>query len=117
MENIFKNDEANFIQMLNNVEADYITNPFGILINPDGTIERKYPKNGKDFKGEELNSFVDGHIEIVCLNTNEYMVVNENGKLNNLRLNPEATKTFKKSFETNDYIVGNAFICSKNMIQ
>lgn len=50
------------------------------LIKADGTRTEIQPKNGTDFKLEELQEYVDGYIEIVNLRNGEILVANEDGK-------------------------------------
>jgi hypothetical protein len=77
------------------------------------------PKNGKDFKWEELHEFVDGYIEIVPLGDSDLViVVNEEGKLNGLPINNKATEVWRIHWPTSsDFIVGNALICKRTMIK
>ncbi len=60
------------------------------LIKTDGTITTVTPANGKKFTLEELQGFVDGYIEPVRLGKNT-MLVNEEGLLNELKANYEAS--------------------------
>ena len=83
----------------------------------DGVVEDIQPKNGKDFKLEELRDIVEGWIEILYLNDGRLMVINEEGKLEGLDLNVNATNIYMESFENNDIIVGNALVCDKNEIE
>ena len=50
------------------------------LIKADGTRTEIQPKNGTNFKLEELQEYVDGYIEIVNLRNGEILVINEDGK-------------------------------------
>ena len=52
------------------------------LIKADGTKETIQPQNGTDFSLEELQKYVDGYIQEVCLNNqeDEILVLNEDGK-------------------------------------
>lgn len=88
------------------------------LYKTDGTIISVEPKNGKDFKLEELKEFVGGYIEIVGLVDSMFMVVNEEGKLNGLDFNMNATTVLENYAQcpTNDYIVGDALVCGRNQI-
>ena len=76
-----------------------------------GEVIEVEPKNGKDFKLKELQEIVQGYIEIVNFSPTEYMVVNEEGHLIGLLLNPSATILYKK-----DIIVGDVLICNKSQI-
>lgn len=77
-----------------------------------GEVIEVEPKNGKDFKAEELHEIVDGYFEIVNISLTQYMVVNEEGHLIGLPLNINATKLYKK-----DIIVGDVLVCNKSQIK
>jgi Domain of unknown function (DUF3846) len=70
------------------------------------------PAKGDVFKLEELQGYVDGYIETIRLNHREqhgnqdWMIVNEEGRLKGLRPNPAA------SFIAKQLIVGNAVIAT-----
>lgn len=85
------------------------------IIYPDGTTETVSPANGKDFSLEELQKMVEGYIEMIHLH-DIVMVINEEGKLNSLPFNENATELYRKAFRTSDFIVGNALICNYNEI-
>lgn len=53
------------------------------------------PGNGKKFSLKELQGFVGGNIEIVrAKEEGMILVINEEGKINNLPVNPSATKLY-----------------------
>lgn len=79
------------------------------IIKADGMEIATMPKNGKDFKLEELQPIVGGYIEIVYL-PNRFMVVNEEGKLMGLPINEKA------SIIAGETIVGDVLICERNQI-
>lgn len=85
------------------------------LIQPNGHTTEVAPKNGKDFSLEELQGFVDGYIECVYLDSKTIMVINEEGKLNGLPYNHDATVL--SGLYPHDVIVGPALICSKKQIK
>lgn len=86
-------------------------------IKTNGDVIEVAPKNGSTFELQELKNMVDGFIEIVYLNDKQIMVVNEEGKLNNLPFNPIATEVFRLAHQpANDFIVGNALLCNNNEI-
>lgn len=91
-----------------------------IIIKTTGeTIEVK-PKNGTDFQLEELQEVVGGYIEILHIyRTGEVMVVNEEGRLENLPWNEKATIYAKmnNAIFPNDYIVGNVLVCDNKRIK
>lgn len=85
----------------------------------DGELEHVYPNDNQHFTLEELQSYVGGYIEIVHLSDSQCMVVNEEGKLQQLSFNSLATHTahFWMAIAEDDYIVGNALICRSSEIQ
>lgn len=78
------------------------------------------PKNGKKFTLKELQTIVGGYIEIVHLNAGDLpdavLVCNEEGKLNKLPENHVATAILRQYTGGTDFIVGDALICSPDMI-
>lgn len=85
------------------------------LYKRDGIIEDIKPQNGSGFLLEELQAMVGGYIETLCLAEGKWIVVNEEGKLQNLPLNFQATKIIRE-YGYADYIVGDALICDPNEI-
>lgn len=81
------------------------------FIKTNGEITNVTPKNGTDYKYEELKEFVGGYIEIVPINDHEIMVVNEEGKLNNLPVNYIASLLYKY-----DAICGNVLVCDDSEV-
>jgi hypothetical protein len=88
-----------------------------IVIKTDGTKDALQPKNNKVFTLEELKSVVGGYIEIVQLTEDDLMVINEEGKLLNLPINVIATRVYRASRNTEDFIVGNVLICSDKELE
>lgn len=88
------------------------------LYKTNGEIVEVEPKNGSDFSLEELQSFVDGYIEIAFLNKERVIVINEEGKIKNLPYNEKATAEYNNAMRgRNDYIAGDALICKHNQIK
>lgn len=87
------------------------------LVFPNGDTKNVNPKNGTDFSLEELQGFVGGHIEIVRLGHGEIMVVNEEGKLQNLPVNETATIFYRFKRGINDNIVGTVLVCHTSMVK
>ncbi len=89
------------------------------LIKPDGTSEEVKPENGTDFKLKELQGFVGGMIQIIRLRNRKIMVVNDEGKLENLPPNSEATALALKDAAIfhDDWISGDALICDTNAVK
>lgn len=89
-----------------------------LLIRANGEQEMVSPKNGKDFKLEELQAFVGGYIEIVSLTLKRDMIINEEGKLKDLPVNIRATAIYHYNFpNTTDVIVGDVLVCDPKYIK
>lgn len=82
------------------------------------TYEQVKPK-GETFSLKELQKFVGGLIEIKYIADGELcMVVNEEGKIIHLPMNPIATRLFNLlQGSPYDCIVGNVLICGSNEIE
>ena len=81
------------------------------VIKADGQTYEKQPKNGRDFKLEELKAIVNGYIEIVYLRDGRLMVVNEEGLLERLPYNAAA------SILACETIVGDVLVCDRKQIK
>lgn len=82
------------------------------LITADGTRKEIQPKNGKDFKLEELQKYVDGYIDIINLGNGLILVINDDGK-DRYPTNKAATDIaleHGKIFSW-DYIDGDVVLC------
>jgi hypothetical protein len=89
------------------------------LLNPDGRREDVNPKNGKDFKLDELQGLLGGNIQILHMRHGELMVINEDGKLLDLPLNKDSTviAKWKGVISSKDCIVGTVLVCHKSQIK
>ena len=85
-------------------------------IRVDGTSVEVEPQNGSYFTLEELQGFVGGYIELAYLLEQEIMVLNEEGKVNGLDTNKEATTIAQKAGLA-DIIVGNVLIINQDQIR
>lgn len=85
-------------------------------IKTSGEIIDVEPKNGKDFSLEELQEYVGGYIEVAYPPSKHgaIMVLNEEGKLNNLPINHLASKAY---FPGQDVIVGDVLLCHSSQIK
>ena len=83
---------------------------------PAYIVEDIEPRNGTDYQLDELQGYVEGLIEIVPLTDGDIMVVNEEGYINDLPLNPLATAIFQNATGNNGYIFGNVVICKDNEV-
>lgn len=86
------------------------------IYKTDGTVKTVEPKNGTDFKLDELQEIVGGHIEVLYLNSSEILVCDEEGKLKNYPLNIEATRIVQEN-DISDYIVGDVLICKTGEVK
>jgi hypothetical protein len=90
-----------------------------ILFKTSGMMLDATPKNGKTYTLKEMQSMVNGLIQVIDLSpaVNALMVMNEEGKLLELPLNVNATRIFRMAFEgTDDFVVGDVLICKKNQM-
>ena len=84
------------------------------LIKANGEETNVLPKNKTDFKLDEMQNYVGGFIETVRTKDNKIMVINEEGKINELPMNEKATDLYVHS--NFDFIVGDVLICNENEI-
>ena len=82
-----------------------------IKVNTDAS-EFKIIKNSKDEPSlKEAQEFVGGYVEGITFPNGDYLIINEEGKLKNLPLNPEATALWLATFDNDNYITGrNDFV-------
>lgn len=82
------------------------------LLLPDGTIQNVSPADGKHFTLEELQTLVGGYIEFdESIKEGYDLVTNEEAKLLQLPINPQATALYKWTVvngRINDVICGPA---------
>ena len=87
-----------------------------IIYKTNGEVIETSPKNGKNYTYEELREIVGGFIQIIFLK-DKFMIINEEGKLNNLPYNDNATVLYRANFRnTTDFIVGDALLSGKDKI-
>lgn len=102
------------------------------LIKVDGTEVEIEPQNGKHFTLKELYELVGSPIDIQRApqrglsgrRSNVCMVLNDNGRLNGLDINPEASKIWQEWYPIAEYpenndgiIVGPVVMCSLTQIK
>ena len=101
--------------IVDSAEADAAPGrPLNLIIRADGTWEEMLPADGQHYTLEELKSVVGGgYIEIVHLPDGRLMVLDEQGKLNKLPFNVEATDLFTlgKVVTVSDDIAGDVLVC------
>ena len=79
-------------------------------------------KNTPDFKGAQ--EFVGGMVECVTFPNGDLLIINEEGKLMGLPLNPEATLLWRMTFTKvkyvtgyDDFVVGPAIYIKKHALK
>ena len=55
---------------------------------------------------ESAQKFVGGYVEGITFPNGDYLIVNEEGKLMGLPLNPEATALWRMTFTKQNYVIG-----------
>ena len=72
----------------------------------------KIIENKKDEpKYKEVSAFVGGMVECVQFPNGDVLLLNEEGKLIGLPLNPEATALWRATFDNDNYVTGrNDFV-------
>ncbi len=66
-------------------------------------------KDEPDLKAAQ--DFVGGYVEGITFPNGDYLIINEEGKLIGLPLNPEATALWRMTFDNDNYITGrNDFV-------
>ena len=55
---------------------------------------------------KEAQEFVGGYVEGISFPNGDYLIINEEGKLMGLPLNPEATTLWRATFDNDNYITG-----------
>ena len=87
-----------------------------IKVNTDRN-EFKIIENSKDEPSlEQAQKFVGGYVEGISFPNGDYLIINEEGRLKKLPLNPEATLLWRMHFDHND-IVGPAILIKKQALK
>ena len=76
-----------------------------------------HPANGRDFKLPEIQALVGGLIEVFPLGDGQIMVCNEDGKIEHLPVNVEATIIFRSVYGPVDTIVGDVVVCRSSELR
>jgi len=88
-----------------------------ILRAEDPAEAAPLPKNGTDYKLDELRAIVGGTIECVWPGDGTIIVLHGEGKLVGLPLNQAATMAAKIGIAFDDYIVGDVLHCPVDMVK
>jgi hypothetical protein len=83
--------------MLNDMTKDINTTAAEFKIVDDVKDEPKY---------KEVSKFVGGMVECITFPNGDLLLINEEGKLIGLPLNPEATALWRATFDNDNYVTG-----------
>lgn len=81
------------------------------VINTAGVEKEIFPKNGSDFKLNEMQAAIGGMIETVSLSTGKLLIVDEEGLLKGLRVNTKASIIARRT------IVGPVIVCEDSQVK
>ena len=91
------------------------------IIKGSGEVMEIEPKNGTDFKLDELHKHLQcSLVEVINLNQDDIMVVDEEGKWasnNVINVNATVLAQENQAITSWDYIAGNAIVCNGKMIR
>lgn len=89
-----------------------------LVLHSDGARTAVHPKDFKKFTLEELQTLVGGYIETVRLTSDRVLIINENGKYENLPFNESATALAHacNAIFPSDFIVGDAVLIYSSML-
>jgi len=87
------------------------------IIKSNGETKTVEPKNGTDFKLEELQAIVGGYIQIAYLRDDEIMVMDDEGKLKEKDLNLQASLRYRRDVNPYDSVVGDVLICKTEQVK
>ena len=118
-----KKENPNTKDMENLLNEDY-NETMNDKVNTDAN-EFKIVSDSKDEPDlKAAQKFVGGYVEGITFPNGDYLIINEEGKLKGLPLNPEATtlwrSTFTKdkySFGYDDFVVGPAILIKANALK
>ena len=91
------------------------------LLKFSGDVMEIEPKNGTDFKLDELHKHLNcSLVEVININQDDIMVVDEEGKLasnNVINVNATMLAQENQAITSWDYIAGDAIVCNRKMIR
>lgn len=91
------------------------------LLKVSGEVMEIEPKNGTDFKPDELYKHLQcSLVEVININQDDIMVVDEEGKWasnNVINVNATVLAQENRAIVFWDYVVGNAIVCNRKMIR
>lgn len=87
-----------------------------MILKADGSFEHRPPANGRDYTLGELQKIVGGYVEIIKTPRGMFMVIDEEGKLNEKPVNIAATEIFR-GLGVDDVVVGDVLYCDPSMVK
>ena len=91
------------------------------LLKASGEVMEIEPKNGTDFKLDELHKHLNcSLVEVININQDDIMVVDDEGKLkanNVINVNATMLAQENQSITSWDYIAGDAIVCNRKMVR
>ena len=91
------------------------------LLKASGEVMAIEPKNGTDFKLDELHKHLNcSLVEVININQDDIMVVDEEGKLasnNVINVNATMLAQENQAITSWDYIAGDAIVCNRKMVR
>ena len=78
-----------------------------IKVNTDASEFKIIADKKDEPKYEEVSKFVGGMVECITFPNGDLLLINEEGKLINLPLNPEATALWRMTFTKDKYLFGH----------
>ena len=91
------------------------------LLKFSGDVMEIEPKNGTDFKLDELHKHLQcSLVEVININQDDIMVVDDEGKLkanNVINVNATMLAQENQAITSWDYIAGDAIVCNRKMIR
>lgn len=91
------------------------------LLKASGEVMEIEPKNGTDFKLDELHKHLQcSLVEVININQDDIMVVDDEGKLkanNVINVNATMLAQENQAITSWDYIAGDAIVCNRKMIR
>ena len=91
------------------------------LLKASGEVMEIEPKNGTDFKLDELHKHLQcSLVEVININQDDIMVVDDEGKLkanNVINVNATMLAQENQAITSWDYIAGDAIVCNRKMVR
>ena len=99
------NENPNTTDMENLLNEDY-NETMNVKANTDVSAFKIIDDEKNTPTLKEAQDFVGGMVECITFPNGDLLIVNEEGKLMGLPLNPEATMLWRMTFDNDNYITG-----------